>query len=110
MLLSKARQRSDSGSVLYEKKFRLSSSQCFVLICLGEKICVGVLFIESSIKLANCVHFYLLSSRLYRNMEIHFKNCLVDTCCSFWHLKCTYKIEQDATEQQLLRGLIVFQF
>ena len=41
-----ARQRSDNGSVLYERKFGLSSSRCFVLICLGEKICVGVLVIE----------------------------------------------------------------
>ena len=46
MLISKARQRSDSGSVLCKKKFGLSSSRCFVLICLGGKICVGVLVIE----------------------------------------------------------------
>ena len=44
MLPSKARQTSDSGSVLYKKKFGLSSSGFFCfLLCLGEKICVGVL-------------------------------------------------------------------
>ena len=46
VLLWKARQRSDSGCVLYKKKFGLSSSRCFVLICLGKKICIGVLVIE----------------------------------------------------------------
>ena len=38
--------RSDSGSFLCKTKFGLSSLQCLVLICLGEKICVGVLVIE----------------------------------------------------------------
>ena len=47
VLLVRARQISDSGSVLYKKKFELSSSQCFVLICLREKIWVCVLVIES---------------------------------------------------------------
>ena len=46
MLLVKARQISDSGCVSYKKKFGLLSSRCFVLTCIGEKICVGVLVIE----------------------------------------------------------------
>ena len=46
VLQSKARQRSDNGSVLYKKTFWLPSSRCFVLICLGEKIGVGVLVID----------------------------------------------------------------
>ena len=46
MVLSKGKQSgTDSGSILYKKKFKLSS-RCFVLICLGEKICVGILVIE----------------------------------------------------------------
>ena len=35
-----------AGVFYIRKKFGLLSSRCFALICLGEKICVGVLVIE----------------------------------------------------------------
>ena len=64
VLLSKARQRSDSGSVLYTKKFELSSSRCFVLICLGEKICVGVLVIERYYRIGKLCSFLPVVKRV----------------------------------------------
>ena len=62
MLLVKATQISDR-SVLYEKKFGLSSSRCFVLICLDEINLRWRFSQKSTIKFANCA-FLSVSKRV----------------------------------------------
>ena len=80
------RQRSDSESVLYKKKFGLSSSRCFVLVCLGEKFCVGVLIIESYYYTGKLCAFLSVVKQvislygLLLQELISFKDYLVDLC------------------------------
>ena len=98
MLLSNARQRSDSGSVFYKKKFGLSSSGCFVLTCLDEKICVSVLVIERYYYTGKLCAFLPVVKQvislygLLRQELISFEDYLVDTCpslCDFSE-SCTW--------------------